>query len=44
MRVPVELGKSAVNVVEIIRGLEIGDKIIVSDMSQYTNAGKVRIK
>ena len=44
VRVPVELGKSSVNVIEIIRGLEIGDKIIVSDMSQYANASKVRIK
>ena len=44
MRVPVELGKSSVNVIEIIRGLEIGDKIIVSDMSQYANAPRIRIK
>ena len=44
VRVPVELGKSSVNVIEIIRGLEIGDKIIVSDMSQYANVAKVRIK
>jgi multidrug efflux pump subunit AcrA (membrane-fusion protein) len=44
MRVPVELGKSSVNVIEIIRGLEIGDRIIVSDMSQYANAPRIRIK
>ena len=44
VRVPVELGKSSVNVIEIIRGLEIGDKIIVSDMSQYANVARVRIK
>ena len=44
VRVPVELGKSSVNVIEIVRGLEIGDKIIVSDMSQYANVAKVRIK
>jgi HlyD family secretion protein len=43
-RVPVELGRSSVNVIEIIRGLEIGDKIIVSDMSQYANVARVRIK
>ena len=43
-RVPVELGKSSVNVIEIIRGLAIGDKIIVSDMSQYANVAKVRIQ
>lgn len=44
MRVPVELGKSSVNVIEIIRGLQIGDRIIVSDMSQYANAPRIRIK
>ena len=43
-RVPVELGRSSVNVIEIIRGLEIGDKIIVSDMSQYANVSRVRIR
>ena len=44
VRVPVELGKSSVNVIEILRGLEVGDKIIVSDMSQYANVSRVRIK
>lgn len=44
IRVPVELGKSSVNIIEIVRGLEIGDKIIVSDMSQYVNASRIRIK
>jgi hypothetical protein len=43
-RVPVVLGRSSVNVIEIVRGLEIGDKIIVSDMSQYANAARVRIR
>ncbi|MDB4888931.1 MAG: secretion protein HlyD family protein, partial [Gemmatimonadetes bacterium] len=43
-RVPVELGRSSVNVIEIVRGLAVGDKIIVSDMSQYANAAQVRIK
>jgi HlyD family secretion protein len=44
VRVPVELGRSSVNVIEIVRGLEVGDKIIVSDMSQYANVARVRIK
>jgi multidrug resistance efflux pump len=44
VRVPVELGRSSVNVIEIVRGLAIGDKIIVSDMSQYANVARVRIK
>jgi hypothetical protein len=44
VRVPVELGRSSVNVIEIVKGLEVGDKIIVSDMSQYANVARVRIK
>jgi multidrug efflux pump subunit AcrA (membrane-fusion protein) len=44
VRVPVVLGRSAVNIIEIVRGLELGDKIIVSDMTQYANVSKVRIK
>jgi multidrug resistance efflux pump len=44
VRVPVQLGRSSVNVIEITRGLEVGDKIIVSDMSQYANVTRVRIK
>ncbi|MEO8623351.1 MAG: HlyD family efflux transporter periplasmic adaptor subunit [bacterium] len=44
VRVPVQLGRSSVNVIEITRGLAIGDKIIVSDMSQYANVTRVRIK
>ena len=43
-RVPVVLGRSSVNVIEIVQGLGVGDKIIVSDMSQYQNAARVRIK
>jgi len=44
IRVPVVLGRSSVNVIEVIRGLETGDRIIVSDMSQYANVARVRIK
>ena len=44
IRVPVVLGRSSVNVIEVIRGLDPGDRIIVSDMSQYANVARVRIK
>ena len=44
VRVPVDLGRSSVNVIEITHGLAVGDRIIVSDMSQYANAARVRIK
>jgi multidrug efflux pump subunit AcrA (membrane-fusion protein) len=43
-RVAVELGQSSVNSIVIARGLEVGDKVILSDMSQYGNADRVRIK
>lgn len=44
VRVPVELGRSSVSAIEIVRGLAVGDRIIVSDMAQYANVMKVRIK
>jgi HlyD family secretion protein len=44
VRVSVELGRSSLNTVEIVRGLSIGDRIIISDMSQYGTVARVRIK
>lgn len=44
VRVQVELGRSSVNTIEILRGLEPGDRIILSDMTQYANVDRVRIK
>jgi multidrug resistance efflux pump len=43
-RVQVRLGRTSVNSVEIKSGLQPGDKVILSDMSQYENADRVRIK
>ncbi len=44
IRVPVELGRTSVNTVEILNGLSIGDQVILSDMTQYANTERVRIK
>ncbi|MCC7003713.1 MAG: HlyD family efflux transporter periplasmic adaptor subunit [Gemmatimonadaceae bacterium] len=44
IRVPVELGRTSVNTVEILNGLSIGDQVILSDMTQYANTDRVRIK
>ena len=44
VRVQVELGRSSVNTIEVVRGLEVGDRIILSDMSQYAGNDRVRIK
>ena len=44
IRVQVQVGRTSVNAIEIVRGLEPGDKVILSDMSQYDNVDRVRIK
>ncbi len=44
VRVSVELGRSSVNTIEIVRGLEPGDRIILSDMTAYPTADRVRIR
>ena len=44
VRVPVVLGRSSVNTIEILKGLAVGEQIILSDMSTYANVDRVRIK
>jgi len=44
LRVNVKLGRSSVNTVEIVQGLQIGDKVILSDMSQWDNVDRIRLK
>ncbi len=43
-RVNVKLGRSSVNTIEVVGGLAPGDKVIISDMSQYDNFNRVRLK
>ena len=43
VRVPVKLGRSSVSTIEIVEGLQVGDQIILSDMSQYDGVNRVRI-
>jgi multidrug efflux pump subunit AcrA (membrane-fusion protein) len=43
-RVQVTLGRASVNAVEVIRGLNPGDRVIISDLSQYDAQDKLRIK
>ncbi len=43
-RVNVKLGRSSVNTVEILQGLQIGDKVILSDMSQWDAVDRIRLK
>ncbi|MBV8513671.1 MAG: HlyD family efflux transporter periplasmic adaptor subunit [Acidobacteria bacterium] len=43
-RVNVKIGRSSVNTVEILSGLKVGDKVILSDMSQWDNVDRIRLK
>jgi HlyD family secretion protein len=42
-RVQVKLGRSSVNTIEIVSGLQPGDWVILSDMSQYDSNDRVRL-
>jgi HlyD family secretion protein len=43
-RINVKLGRNSVNTVEILSGLKVGDKVILSDMSQWDNVDRIRLK
>ncbi|HMI50120.1 MAG TPA: HlyD family efflux transporter periplasmic adaptor subunit [Candidatus Saccharimonadales bacterium] len=43
-RVNVKLGRSSVNTIEIVDGLKVGDKVILSDMSAMENFDRIRLK
>jgi multidrug efflux pump subunit AcrA (membrane-fusion protein) len=43
-RVQVELGRTSVNTVEIKKGLQVGDTVILSDMSAWDNFDRVQLK
>ncbi len=43
-RVPVALGRASVNTIEILKGLHVGDQVILSDMSSYDNDDRVELK
>jgi HlyD family secretion protein len=43
-RISVELGRSSVTTMEIVRGLKEGDTVILSDMSRYENVDRIRLE
>ena len=43
-RVEVQVGRSSVSTIEIVRGLSVGDSVVLSDMSQWDNADRVNMK
>lgn len=43
VRGPVKLGRSSVNTIEIVEGLQPGDRVILSDMSQWEANDRVKL-
>jgi HlyD family secretion protein len=43
-RVPVELGRTSVNTVEIVSGLQVGDKVILTDTAAQDGVPVIRLK
>ena len=43
-RISVKLGRTSVNSIQIMQGLKVGDKVIISDMSQWDNVERVKPK
>lgn len=44
VRVKVQLGRSSVNTIEVVSGLVVGDTIVLSDMSQWDDYDRLRLK
>ncbi len=42
-RVNVQLGAASVNTIQVKKGLNVGDKVILSDMSQYDQYQRIRL-
>ena len=42
-RTQVQLGRSSVNTIEIVKGLQPGDRVILSDMSQWDSHDRVKL-
>jgi HlyD family secretion protein len=43
VRVPVEVGRTSVNSVEVLQGLAVGDEVILSDTSAWDDADRIRL-
>jgi HlyD family secretion protein len=43
-RVQVKVGRSAVNTIEIVSGLTEGDQVVLSDMSNWDDVDRVRLR
>ena len=43
VRVQVKLGRSSVTDIEILEGLNVGDRVILSDTSQFDSVNRIRL-
>jgi multidrug resistance efflux pump len=43
-RVSVKLGRASVNTIQIVQGLGVGDRVIISDMSDWDEVERVKLK
>jgi HlyD family secretion protein len=43
-RVNVKLGRASVNTIEVLDGLQVGDKVILSDMSAWDQFDRIRLR
>lgn len=43
IRVPVRFGRTSVNTIEIVEGLQQGDEIVISDISSYDSFDRIRL-
>lgn len=43
-RVNVKLGRASVNTIEVLHGLNVGDRVIISDMSAWDSNDRVRLR
>ena len=44
VRARVKFGRSSVNTMEILEGLEVGDEVIISDMTRWDEFDRIRLK
>ncbi|MBM3728758.1 MAG: hypothetical protein FJW40_25440 [Acidobacteria bacterium] len=42
-RVQVKLGRNSVNTIEVLEGLQVGDQVVLSDMSAWDSHNRIKI-
>jgi HlyD family secretion protein len=44
LRKPVELGVASFDCCEVVKGLEVGDEVVISDMAEYAHLAEVEVR